>query len=110
MTKRLTICPRYTDYTSGVKAKEAFLSGADFTGLAMGSYDLAVNLEDCQREGITDVTIRYRKSTQITTCEVPPMSDELRSLIEQDVGGRLLRENRIASKVAGQPVASQCPE
>lgn len=94
MTKRLTICPRYTDYTSAAKAKEAFLTGKDFTSLAVGSYDLAVSLGDCQRDGITDVTIRYRKSTQITTCEVPPMTANQVADMERDC------EEALAAKIA----------
>ena len=81
---RLTISPRYTDYTSGAKAKEAFLTGTDFTSLGMGNSGLAVSVTDCQREGITDVTIRYKKSTQITTCAVPPATAETEAKWDRD--------------------------
>lgn len=84
MTKRLTISPRYMDFRNAADAKAAFLCGTDFTSLAMDSHGLAVNLQDCQYKGVTDVTIRYRKSTQITTCEVPPMTADQIADMERD--------------------------
>lgn len=72
MTKRLTIGPRLgRDYKSAAEAKEAFLSGKDFTSYGMNSYGAAVSLEDCQNEGIESVDLRYKKETMVVVVAVP---------------------------------------
>lgn len=70
MGKRLTVTPRYTDYTSGKAALEAWESGADFTSCDMGSYGLAVNKKDAKEHGFEAVTIRYKKSTMIVAAQI----------------------------------------
>jgi hypothetical protein len=88
MTKRLTICPRYTDYTSAAKAKEAFLSGADFTSLAMGSNDPLSEIH---------TTRDLRSPSDVRRVAVPHRAR---------CGRRLPRENRITSKGAPDPQAA----
>lgn len=70
MSKRLTVIPRYTDYTSGNAALEAWESGTDFTSCDMASYGLAVNKTDAKEHGFTAVTIRYKKSTMVVASQV----------------------------------------
>jgi hypothetical protein len=70
MAKRLTVVPRYTDYTSAKAAKAAWEAGKDFTSCDMDYYGVAVNKADAKAAGFTDVNIRYKRNAEICTAKI----------------------------------------
>lgn len=71
----MTIVPSYgRDYTSGKAARADWEAGKDFTIMDMSSRDdgRQINLADAQRGGISTVTIRYKRHTQLVVVKIKP--------------------------------------